>query len=195
MADSRVMVLGCSPRKEGNSDKAAREIADTLENQGCRVESIFLRDKKILPCMGCRKCETSKNNRCVLASKDDVQEILDKMQASDMVFFCSPIYYYHVPSTFKALIDRGQSVYEVWAARGEPGLDLKQACCVLIAGRKKGERLFEGSLLSLKYFLYPLGFALKDLCLRGIDLREDLAEDQGSREKIREFASSAAGHP
>ena len=194
MADSRAMVLGCSPRKEGNSDKAAGEITDTLEGRGCRVESIFLRGKKILPCMGCRKCETTKNNRCILAGKDDVQEILDKMQESDLVFFSCPIYYYHVPSTFKALIDRGQSVYEAWAAKGEPGLELKMACCVLIAGRKKGERLFEGSLLSLKYFLYPLGFALKDLCLRGIDLREDLAGDQDSREKIREFARSAAGY-
>ena len=195
MADSRVMVLGCSPRKEGNSDRAVGEIAETMENQGCHVESIFLRDKKILPCMGCRKCGTSKKNRCILAGKDNVQEILDKIQDSDMVFFSCPIYYYHVPSTFKALIDRGQSVYEAWAARGEPELDLKQAYCILIAGRKKGKRLFEGSLLSLKYFLYPLGFTLKDLCLRGIDLREDLAGDPHSREIIRQFARSAAGHP
>ncbi|WP_291322404.1 flavodoxin family protein [Desulfonatronospira sp.] len=188
MTDSRAMVLGCSPRKDGNSDRAVQEIVHALQEQGRPVESIYLRDKKILPCIGCRKCETSRNNRCILAGKDDVQEILDNMQACEHIFFSSPIYYYHVPAVFKSLIDRGQSVYEVWAARGEPKLDLKNASCVLIAGRKKGERLFEGSLLTLKYFLHPLGFALNDLCLRGIDLKEDLERDADSRKMIRDFA-------
>lgn len=187
MHDPEVLVLGCSPRKDGNSDRAALEVARILEQQGTPAEPLFLRDKKILPCMGCRKCELSKNNRCVLAAKDDVQDILTGIQEADSVYFCSPIYYYHLPAVFKALIDRGQSFYEAWTQKGEPSGASKKACCILIAGRRKGELLFQGSIITLKYFLHPLGFNLSGLCLRGLDLKDDLDADPSSLQKIRTF--------
>ncbi len=188
----QIMVVGCSPRKDGNSDKAAREVDGTLKELGFDPELVFLRDKKILPCMGCRSCENTKKNRCILAEKDDVQELLHKMQEVQGIYFCSPIYYYHVPAGFKALIDRGQSFYEAWMQGEQAPQAGKKAFCILIAGRKKGELLFQGSLITMKYFLQPLGYSLDDLCLRGLDSKQDLATDAGSLEQIRTFVREGA---
>jgi len=182
-----ILVIGCSPRQKGNSDKAAEIVVQTLADRGESCDLIFLRDKSIIPCQGCRGCLKTTDNRCVLADRDDVQEILLAINSAGKVYFCSPVYFYHVPAVFKALIDRGQSFYEAWMQKGAPEKALMRAFCVLVAGRRKGELLFKGSLISLKYFLQPFGYALEDLCLRGLDQKNDLTTDPESRELVKRF--------
>ena len=191
MNEQKNLVIGCSPRQKGNSDKAAEIVVQTLADMEESCELIFLRDKSIIPCQGCRGCLKTRDNRCVLVDRDDVQEILLAMSSAGKIYFCSPVYFYHVPAVFKALIDRGQSFYEAWMREGAPVKDLRRAFCVLVAGRRKGELLFKGSLISMKYFLQPFGYVLEDLCLRGVDQKNDLASDPESRELIKRFVQRA----
>ena len=68
---------------------------------------------------------------------------------------------------------------------------------LLVAGRKQGERLFEGALLTLKYFLWPFHRHPVEPCLlRGLDAPGDLAADSPSRARISAYAQAAihAGH-
>jgi multimeric flavodoxin WrbA len=184
-----VLIIGCSPRNGGNTDFAAQEVAGTVANLGFSPELLFLRDFNILPCTGCRKCALSPGYGCVLDEKDQCRFLLNKIDQAEVVCFCSPIFFYHLPAHFKGLIDRGQCFYERWIKTGSQKKN-GMALCVLLAGRKKGESLFKGSLLTLKYFLDPFNHKMSHLCLRGVDEKNDLEQDLEARSGIYDFISN-----
>ena len=99
----KVLILSGSPRKNGNSALLCQEFAKGASEAGNDVELIYLRDKKIGYCQACYYC---KNHDGVCAIKDDMAEILDKMNAADIIAMASPVYFYSIDAQMKALIDR-----------------------------------------------------------------------------------------
>lgn len=99
----KVLILSGSPRRGGNSDLLCGEFLRGAEAAGNQVEKIFLRDKKIAPCNACYFCAKS-GGKCAI--QDDMGEILDKMQAADVIVMASPVYFYSIDAQMKALIDR-----------------------------------------------------------------------------------------
>ncbi|GAU07739.1 FMN reductase [Desulfoplanes formicivorans] len=156
------IIFACSPRSGGNSDAAARAFAAGIEESGGTSTTVYLRDQKILPCKGCSACNPS--GRCILRNRDDVESLFACMEAAPFVLFAAPIYFYHVPALFKGFIDRGQSRYVCLPNRDQASVPLprRRAYVALCAGRPRGENLFKGSLLTLKYFLDVFGFSLHD---------------------------------
>lgn len=61
-------------------------------------------------CAGCLRCNLLK--RCSL-SGDDWAELSKKIVNSDVLVFGSPIYFHHVPSSLKKLLDRFRSLVHV----------------------------------------------------------------------------------
>ena len=98
-----VLILAGSPRKKGNSAALCRMFAQGAEEAGSKVETIFLRDKKIGFCLACYHC---RDHGGVCAIKDDMAEILDKINAADVIVMASPVYFYSVDAQMKAPIDR-----------------------------------------------------------------------------------------
>lgn len=98
-----VLILAGSPRKNGNSAALCREFARGARESGHQTETVFLRDKNIGYCMACYYCKKSGG---ICAIKDDMAEILDKMNAADVIVMASPVYFYSVDAQMKALIDR-----------------------------------------------------------------------------------------
>jgi putative NADPH-quinone reductase len=188
------LVLACSPRKGGNSDFAADLIVRGLKSAGAEPRLFHLRDLDLLPCLGCQTCGKSAGNRCVLMDKDQSEMLFQLILASPMLFLASPIYFYHLPASFKGFIDRAQRYYEAKIA-GDPGLETlkpRQAHVCLVAGRPKGERLFEGSLLTLRYFLWPFNVTLAEpLCLPGVDRSGDLDSDSTVKDRVVRYAFEA----
>lgn len=101
--DKKVLILSGSPRKSGNSDLLCDEFLRGARESGNEAEKIFLRDKKVAPCNACYYC-THSGGRC--AVQDDMTEILDKMQAADVIVMASPVYFYSIDAQMKAVIDR-----------------------------------------------------------------------------------------
>ena len=99
----KVLILSGSPRKGGNSDLLCDEFMKGALESGNQVEKIFLRSKKVAPCNACYYC---KNHDGQCAIKDDMGEILDKMQAADVIVMASPVYFYSIDAQMKAVIDR-----------------------------------------------------------------------------------------
>jgi len=184
-----VVVLCCSPRAGGNSDLAGQAVARGVMAAGGESRTIFLREHCVLPCTGCGACAASPGHGCVLAETDDAETLFSAMAEASAVVVASPIYFYHVPAGLKALIDRGQRFHAAKqaagatratrAAAGEPAKPrLVAVHTLLVSGRKKGARLFDGALLSLKYFFEPMGLTLVEpTLLRGYDASGDLAAD------------------
>ena len=130
----------------------------------------------------------------MLMEKDQSEMLFQLIASSPMLFFASPIYFYHLPAAFKGFIDRAQRYYAAKLA-GDPGLaSLKSrpAHVCLVAGRPRGERLFEGSLLTLRYFLWPFNATLAEpLCLPGVDRAGDLGDDASVKNRVIRYACEA----
>ena len=188
------VLFRCSPRQGGNSDTAARMFLAGVRQAGGDAREVRLADYAIEPCLGCGACRRSPGRRCVLADKDQAEELFGLLLAAPFILFASPIYFYHLPAHFKAFIDRSQSYYEKSMAldAAVTGLPRRAAHVVLIAGRPTGERLFEGSLLTLKYFLVNFNYVLAEpLTLRGKDGPSDLAADETACALLRERGAAA----
>ena len=99
----KVLILSGSPRKGGNSDLLCDEFLRGAQESGNQVEKVFLRSKKVAPCNACYYCKNS-GGKCAIP--DDMAEILDKMQAADVIVMASPVYFYSIGAQMKAVIDR-----------------------------------------------------------------------------------------
>ena len=99
----RVLILSGSPRKGGNSDLLCDEFLRGAQESGNQAEKVFLRSKKVAPCNACYYCKSS-GGKCAIS--DDMAEILNKMQAADVIVMASPVYFYSIDSQMKAVIDR-----------------------------------------------------------------------------------------
>ena len=84
-----VLILSASPRKEGNSDILCRQFEKGAKEAGHKTEMIRLYDKNIGFCRACYFCFNT--GKCVL--KDDMTDILDKMQAADVIVVATPTYF------------------------------------------------------------------------------------------------------
>ena len=96
----KILGISGSPRKNGNTEKMINLVIN--ENS---AEIIRLYEKSIKPCLACEGC--SKTGTCVI--KDDMNEIMKKIEESDTLILGSPIYWWNITAPFKAFIDRWYS--------------------------------------------------------------------------------------
>ena len=182
------VVFLASPRAKGNSDTAAQHFAEGARAAGAEPEVLALRDYKLLACTGCGVC--AKGTGCAQDGKDDASRLHTKLLTAPWVAFAAPIYFYHLPAHFKAFIDRSQALWERRTAEDPALVNLprRPAYALLVGARPRGEQLFTGSLLTLKYFLWTFNMTVADSRLYyGMDGRNDLAADAGACQTARAF--------
>ncbi|MFH1552196.1 MAG: flavodoxin family protein [Candidatus Omnitrophota bacterium] len=97
------------PRKGRATDMVIDAVLAGLKDRGAETEKISLYDFDIKPCTGCCTCE--KTGKCVI--EDDQHIILDKMDASDVIVFGSPVYWSNVTSEAKKLFDRAAGFFKM----------------------------------------------------------------------------------
>ncbi|WP_432735025.1 flavodoxin family protein [Maridesulfovibrio sp. FT414] len=186
------VIFACSHQRGGNSDHAAVLFREGMRKAGGDAETVMLGDLDFNHCTGCLKCRKTENHRCMFAKKDGAQVLFEKIMHAPFTFFSSPIYFYHLPSRLKTFIDRGQWGFEAMNASSEliTSLPERPAYACLVAGRPKGENLFEGGLLTLKFFLRFFKADLQPaLTFRGIDNPQDLKNDP---DKCRQLITAGA---
>jgi multimeric flavodoxin WrbA len=147
----KVLGIFASPRKEGNTELLLEELLKGAEKEGASVERLYLRDFTITPCKECHGCDNT--GSCVIL--DDMEKIYPKLLEADAVVLASPIFFYGVTAWAKALIDRSQAF---WARKyllkdssfGKEGK--KRKGFFISVGATKGAKVFEGAVLTVKYF-------------------------------------------
>lgn len=192
-----VVLLQGSPHAGGVSDCLADAFAAQFPADA--VQRIVLREQHIAPCRGCNAC-VAPPHRCVLAGEDDANEdIFAAMQQARLLVIAAPIYFYALPGQCKGFIDRGQRLWQARVSQmshmkdaGEHNEDMgpktpKSAIALLAAGRPRGEQLFAGALLTLKYFFALFDATLAEQrCFHGLDdvaalrARPEVTDDLGA---------------
>ena len=188
-----VPIFACSPRREGNTDTAAAIVAEALEKKGIFPYIVRLREHKLMPCQGCNYCGTP-GHACILDKRDDCRRLLRLLYAAPTTFWLAPIFFYHLPAQSKALIDRAQTYWYLKRNQDPEILALppRRAHVLLIAARSKGEKLFQGSLSTLRYFFEPFNIDLAEpLLITGLDGPQDLARVPEQVGDIAAWAASA----
>ncbi|NMB91894.1 flavodoxin family protein [candidate division WWE3 bacterium] len=103
----KVLSICGSPRK-GNSETLVLFIQDLLKKKGVDNEVVLLRTKNIKHCGGCVEF-CNKNLKCL--QKDDMNELVRKMEQADGFVFVCPNYFSMPPGIFKDFIDRCSVLY------------------------------------------------------------------------------------
>lgn len=127
----KILSICGSPRK-GNSETLVLFIQGLLKAKGIDNEVILLRQKNINHCKGCVEY-CNKNLECQF--KDDMQEIMKKIEEADGLIFISPNYFSMPPGIFKNFIDRCSVFY---TANKQEEFNKKKAI-VLCVGADKPE--------------------------------------------------------
>mgnify|MGYP001062548382 CR=1 FL=1 len=101
----KTLVLKASPRKKGNSAMIVGSFVKGLKDAGeSDIVEFFLNDLDIGPCRGCLNCQKPSSAGCVV--DDDMQRIYPELKAADLVVFATPVYWLHVTSRMKAVLER-----------------------------------------------------------------------------------------
>lgn len=100
-----VIAFNASPRMEkGNTALILEPFLEGMREAGANVERLYVSLLKIAPCRGCFSCWLRTPGKCV--QKDDMEWILPKVRAADVIVYASPIYCYGITGPLKTLMDR-----------------------------------------------------------------------------------------
>ncbi len=98
----KVLMLNGSPRTNGNTTVALKEMEKVFEQEGIEVETVQVGTKDVHGCIACGGCFT--RGRCVF--DDVVNELAVKFKEADGLVAASPVYYGSASATLVACLDR-----------------------------------------------------------------------------------------
>ncbi|NOY68339.1 MAG: flavodoxin family protein [Deltaproteobacteria bacterium] len=172
MAD--IIALYGSPRRKGNTATLLDQAVAGAIAAGANVEKIVLRDYRISPCLEIYGCK--KNGECSIS--DDFQEIRDRIIAAKGLIIATPIFFYTVSAHVKIFMDRCQSLWvkKYWIDKTPYNQWVpKRKGLIIAVGATKGKKLFDGMLLTMRYFFDVLDMVAWDsLLFRGLDHTGDV---------------------
>lgn len=126
---------------EGNTAMILNPFLDGMRDEGCEVELFFTRKLSINPCNGDMSCWFV--NPGVCGQKDDMQKLLPKIKAADVIVWASPVYYAGITGPLKILMDRQLPLY------GQGQEKLQKAVLVSSCG-DYGLSMFDPLLVQMK---------------------------------------------
>lgn len=106
---TKILGIGGSPRKGGNSDALLAAILAGAAKEGAETEALHVRDYTVQPCIGCERCRKDKVCTGLL---DGMQLIYPKIEAAQGLVLVSPTHNYNVSAIIKAFIDRLYQYYD-----------------------------------------------------------------------------------
>ena len=98
----KVLLLNGSPKANGNTALALKEMAAIFEKEGIEAEIIHVGNREIRGCIACGSC--GKKGKCVF--DDLVNEVAPKFAEADGLVVGSPVYYAGANATVMAFMQR-----------------------------------------------------------------------------------------
>ena len=98
----KVLMLNGSPRKEGNTMIALKEMEKVFQKNGIEAEIVTVGNLPVRGCIACNSC--AEKGKCVF--DDIVNELAPKFEACDGLVVGSPVYFASANATLSAVLDR-----------------------------------------------------------------------------------------
>lgn len=98
----KVLMVNGSPRVDGNTTIALREMEKIFAKEGVDTETIQIGNRDIRGCIACNTC--AGKGKCVF--DDIVNETQPKFEACDGLVVASPVYYASANGTLVSFLDR-----------------------------------------------------------------------------------------
>lgn len=98
----KVLMINGSPRINGATAKALKEMEKIFEEQNVEVEIVNVGTMSVRGCIACGSCY--KTGKCAI--DDIVNELAPKLEAADGLVVASPVYYASANATIIAVLDR-----------------------------------------------------------------------------------------
>ena len=95
-------MINGSPRVNGNTSIALKEMEKVFEENGIEVVTMQIGNKAIRGCIACNSC--GKNGRCVF--DDEVNLAARELADADGMVIASPVYYASANGTLVSFLDR-----------------------------------------------------------------------------------------
>ena len=191
----KVLGIFGSPRKGGNTELLLEELLKGAEKEGASVERLYLSDFTIIPCKECHGCDNT--GSCVIL--DDMEKIYPKLLEADVVILASPIFFYGVTAWAKALIDRSQALWARKYLLKDPSFGRegkKRKGFFISVGATKGQKVFEGSILTVKYFFDVLNANyVGQLLFKGVEAKGDILKHPEALQQAFEAGRRLAQSP
>lgn len=181
-----VLGLQGSPRLEGNTSRLLAAFLAEAQRYGARVETIAVAAKEIHGCVHCGHCE--RTGFCSI--DDEMQGVYPLLRKAELIVVATPVFFYNVPAQLKALIDRSQTL---WSRRyllklEDPGRKWRKGF-LLSVGATKGPKLFDGLVLTARYFFDAVGASFAgSLTYRNIEKEAEVDAHPGALQEAREKA-------
>ena len=98
----KVLIINGSPRINGNTSLAIKEMEKIFEAQGVDTETVQVGNMNVRGCIACRRC--GELGKCVF--DDIVNELAPKFREANGLVVASPVYYASANATLIAVLDR-----------------------------------------------------------------------------------------
>ena len=98
----KVLMINGSPRANGNTSLALKEMERVFNENGVETEIVCVGNKNVRGCIACGTC--AEKGRC--AFDDIVNETAPKFEKADGLVIASPVYYASANGTLISFLDR-----------------------------------------------------------------------------------------
>ena len=183
----KVIGINGSPRAEGNTALALREMAQEFAKEGIEMEIIHIGNKLIRGCMACGACGRNRDERCIIGD-DPVNETIQKLKSADGIVLGSPVHYAGIAGTMKSFCDR---LFYVASRSNDRILADKVGAAVVAVRRSGGSATWQG----LNFYLTISNMAIAGSSYWSIvhgALPGEAAEDAEGMQTVRNAAKSMA---
>ena len=99
-----ILILNGSPHPEGNTSALVKAFTEEAESKEHKVTTISVAQKNIAGCKACEYCRTKGKGKCI--QQDDMQEVYDALESTDLLVFASPVYYWSWSGQLQSTISR-----------------------------------------------------------------------------------------
>lgn len=98
----KVLLINGSPHEDGCTNRALKEVANVLNQEGIETTIVHIGNKNIRGCIDCRGCK--KIGKCVF--DDEVNKVAKLFEEADGLVIGSPVYYASANGTLISFLDR-----------------------------------------------------------------------------------------
>lgn len=174
-----VVILQGSPRKFGNSARAASWCDDEATRAGLSSRVFYIHDMDIKPCIGCYVCY----NHGYCPIEDDMPWIIRAIESASIIVVCTPVYTNTVPAGLKMVMDRCQWLHARVKVLGKKVH--AQGFAVAVAGQQ-GREPFVCLTPVIDAFMRNLGIQpTEPVLIDDLDRARNVGEIEGVEHEIR----------